>query len=133
MKLQISLDDTPGKIVEGVHFFIGGQAVIVFTDGTYASLGVDCGNQKGDECVTAEEIDFKKTHDSELVKAGIASQEELDSFRDELNLKLQRMNLEIEKVQFLCLSKKFMPDIYQAAVEVIRLDSKLVFSAGKIN
>ena len=51
----------------------------------------------------------------------------------ERNAEIQLKFLERDKVEFLRLSKKFMPEIYQAAVEAIRLDSKLVFSAEKIN
>ena len=59
MKQEIKLTQALGKTLEGVAFSITcGQAVLVFTDGTFATLGTDGWSFKADS-VGVEEAELE--------------------------------------------------------------------------
>lgn len=59
MKTEVKLTEAVGKTLAAVEFsesYCGGQCVLAFTDGTFATLGVDRGYESGDEEIIEEPL-----------------------------------------------------------------------------
>ena len=112
MKQEIRLTLALGKTLEGVAFSSTcGQAVLVFTDGTFATLGVSRGYCEGDEEVVEAELELHNFGDAELIRVGITTDDELNRIRVERDAiereRHQRKEDAQDKVEFERLKKKF--------------------------
>ena len=57
MKKEIKLSEALGKILVGFESsFTSGQAVLVFADGTFSTLGIDRGYEHGNEEIEESEL-----------------------------------------------------------------------------
>lgn len=84
MKTEVKLTDAVGKTLAAVEFsesYRSGQAVLAFTDNTFATLGVERGYEGGDEEIVEEPLDVFDFGDEKLVRSGIVTAEELETMR----------------------------------------------------
>ena len=84
MKTEVKLTEAVGKTLAAVEFsesYCGGQAVLAFTDGTFATLGIERGYESGDEEIVEEALSVFDFGDKKLVRAGIVSADELAAMR----------------------------------------------------
>ena len=108
MKRQISVAEASDKVVQGIHCFTNGQTLIVFKDDTFCVFGVESGDYQGDaDYVHDQKLDYRKMHDSQLIKIGIATQEEIVIIRREIHEEIVRQFEEKEMATFKYLSKKY--------------------------
>ncbi len=86
MKSEIKLTNAIGKTLAAVELSnrcYGGQAVIAFTDGTFATLGIDRGYESGDEEIKEDALRVFEFGDEKLIRAGIVTLEEINEMRTE--------------------------------------------------
>lgn len=102
MKKEIKLSDAIGKTLEGFAFsWCSEQAVMTFTDGTFATLGISKGwHDVEDEIKEAALVLFDFGHDK-LFELGIISE-------DEMNEKLEQ-----EKKMFAARQERREREIYE--------------------
>lgn len=84
MKTEVKLTEAVGKTLAAVEFsesYCGGQAVLAFTDGTFATLGVERGYESGDEEIKEDTLAVFEFGDEKLVRAGIVTDDELAAMR----------------------------------------------------
>lgn len=84
MKTEVKLTEAVGKTLQAVEFsasYCGGQAVLAFTDGTFATLGVERGYESGDEEIVEEPLAVFDFGDEKLVRAGLVTAKELEAMR----------------------------------------------------
>ena len=84
MKTEVKLTEAVGKTLAAVEFsesHYSGQCVLVFADGTFATLGIDRGCEYGDEEITEEPLDLFDFGDEKLVRAGVVTADELAAMR----------------------------------------------------
>jgi len=85
MRQEVKLTAAVGKTLEGVAFSSGysvGQAVLTFSDGTFATLGVSRGYEAGDEEIEEDDLILFGFGDDELVRVGVVTAEELQALRE---------------------------------------------------
>jgi len=84
MRQEVKLTAAVGKTLEGVAFsssYSGGQAVLTFSDGTFATLGVSRGYEAGDEEIKEDKLSLFGFGDAELIRVGVVTAEELQALR----------------------------------------------------
>ena len=96
MKTEIKMSDAIGKIIKDFAFSgtYNGQAVIVFDDDTFATLGIQFGYEHMDADIVEKELNITEFGDSEIERVGIATEQELEEIRkqqDELWRENQRL------------------------------------------
>lgn len=81
----VGMEEAEGKTLQAVEFSSGsskgGQCLLVFSDRTFSVLGVDRGYERGDEVITEATLDLFQFGDSELIRAGITTAEEMSTLR----------------------------------------------------
>lgn len=99
MKTEMKLTEAVGKTLAAVEFsesYCGGQCVLAFTDGTFATLGIARGYESGDEEITEDTLALFDFGDEKLVRAGIVTADELAAMREDRN---RQQRAEYEKQQ----------------------------------
>lgn len=82
MKTEIKMSDTIGKTIQDFAFSnTSGQAVIVFADDTFATLGVHFGYEDRDVDIVEDVLIVSDFGDSELERVGIVDEKELEEIR----------------------------------------------------
>ena len=128
MKKQVSLSTSIGKIIQDVHFAFSGQALIMFSDGTFAALGAgaddDCASEVREETLNISSLDAR-----ELIRLGIGTEEEIASLRDKKQEE-KRLRIEAEEIGRL----KYLLNKYGAKSpdSVCKMDGKPILPAEKI-
>ena len=92
MKTEVKATEAVGKTLASVEFsgsFCGGQCVLSFTDGTFATLGVESGHESGEEEIVEEKLSVFDFGDDALSRAGIVSAEEMTAMRSERDARHQ--------------------------------------------
>lgn len=108
MKTEITLEQAVGKTLEGfVKSFTCGQMVLTFTDGTFATLGIDRGYGSGDETIVQERLALNDFGDETLIGIGVTTKEEIVSFRHERDKNNRKNQEDRERIQYLALKKKY--------------------------
>ena len=78
MKQEVKLTQAYGKTLEDVCFsYMNGQAMLLFSDGTFTTLGINL-DEDGNEEIVSEEMDLLSFGDGELIRAGLMTEEELN-------------------------------------------------------
>jgi hypothetical protein len=86
MKTEINIEQAIGKTLVAYAFSEdSGQAVLVFTDNTFSTLGVSTGYEIGYEHIIEDKLNPEKFGDTLLIKANIYSEEELAIMWDKLD------------------------------------------------
>jgi len=79
MKTEVELEEIVGKTISGVAQSITAQCLLIaFTDGTFTCLGIEYGYDPGDECLVNIPFNRSRFIFSELVGAGLMTQEDVD-------------------------------------------------------
>jgi hypothetical protein len=114
MKTEVKLTESVGKTLTAVEFsenYCGGQCLLVFADGTFATLGVDRGYESGDEEITEEPLELFDFGDEKLVRAGVVTADEIAAMRkarDDKHRAAQQARQEaIDRREFERLKRKF--------------------------
>ena len=108
MKKEIRLTEAIGKTLEGFEFSITcGQAVLTFTDGTFATLGVDRGYEAGDEEIEETELELFNFGHDKLIALGIISKEEMDEKREQLRKASADSQAQRDRAEYERLRRKF--------------------------
>jgi hypothetical protein len=111
MNHQIKLAEVAGKTLNGVALDRDGRAALVFSDGTFAGLGIKRGFEACDEEIEEADIDLLEFHDDDLIALGAATAEELTATRARRRAEQEaaaRASTESrERREFERLSKKF--------------------------
>ena len=84
MKAEVKLTEAVGKTLQAVEFsesYCGGQAVLAFTDDTFATLGVERGYESGDEEIKEDALAVFDFGDKKLARAGIVTLDEMAAMR----------------------------------------------------
>jgi len=108
MKKEIGFSDAVGKTIEGYAFsIINGQAVIAFTDETFATLGIDLGYEAGEEEIKEDSLDLHGFGDSTLDSCGIITHKELSEVRVKISADLAAKQERVEKFEYERLRRKY--------------------------
>jgi hypothetical protein len=112
MFLEVNLTDAIGKTLAAVEFSMGfggsgDQVVLAFSDGTFATLGIDRDQPVGDEEIKEDTLDVFRFNQKALVRAGIVTKEELSSMRAEQDRLAKAAQESYDRRQFEYLKKKF--------------------------
>ena len=86
MKTEVKLTEAIGKTLAAVEFsesWCGGQAVLAFTDGTFATLGVERGYESGEDEIKEDTLAVFDFGDEKLARAGIVTLDEMAAMRAE--------------------------------------------------
>ena len=86
MKTEVKLTESVGKTLAAVEFsesYYGGQCLLTFTDGTFATLGVERGYESGDEEIKEVTLSVFDFGDEKLARAGVVTPEEMAAIRAE--------------------------------------------------
>ena len=115
MKTQIPLSDAIGKTLEAFEFsFCCAGAVLVFTDGTFAALGIERGYEHCDDKIAEDTLSVFEFGDDKLISAGITTAEELAEMRDAADRRARAMVQERQeqhdRAEFERLKAKFGQD-----------------------
>lgn len=96
MKTEVTLREAVGKVLTNVAFSEwanSGKCVLVFSDETFTTLGIERGYEADDEEIREDKINLLEFGDEILVRVGIATREELATIRSE---RKKRMEDEIQ-------------------------------------
>jgi hypothetical protein len=114
MKTEVKLTEAVGKTLAAVEFsesYCGGQCVLAFADGTFATLGVERGYESGDEEITEEPLSVFDFGDEKLIRAEIVTAEELAAMRkarsDQQRAEQQARQEARDRQEFERLKRKF--------------------------
>lgn len=114
MKTEVKLTEAVGKTLAAVEFsdsYRGGQAVLSFTDGTFATLGVERGHEDGDEEIKEDTLAVFDFGDEKLARAGIVTLDEMAAMRAErtrqLKAAVQALQEARDRQEFERLKRKF--------------------------
>lgn len=114
MKMEVKLESAIGKTLESVGFsHDDSQCVLVFTDGTFTTLGAADDGCDGIQELTIEEqkLILFWFGDSQLVEAGIVTHDEIVSMRNDhdatARAAMEARTEEWERREFERLKKKF--------------------------
>lgn len=114
MKTEVKMTEAVGKTLAAVEFsegYCGGQCVLAFTDGTFATLGVERGYERGDEEITEDTLALFDFGDENLVRAGIVTADELAAMREDRNRQqragYERLQEARDRQEFERLKRKF--------------------------
>lgn len=100
MKTEVKLTQSIGKTLEAVAFsgnYVGGKCVLVFSDGTFATLGVNRGYEAGDEEIEEIALPVFEFGDAELIRVGIVTVDELAQMRKDRDDKARSQIAEAEE------------------------------------
>lgn len=79
MSEMLHKDETIGKTIKSVVFSdINGQMIIVFTDNTFTTFGIERSYEPGNEDIKSEELSLFDFGDKELIELGIITKEALE-------------------------------------------------------
>ncbi len=79
MRTEIQLTNALGRTLEGFEFSAtSSQAVLIFTDDTFATLDIDRGYDRGEETITEGSLDLHTFGNQQLIGVGILTQKEID-------------------------------------------------------
>jgi len=107
LRQEVKLTEAIGKTLEGVAFsHTIGQAVLTFTDGTFATLGVADGPAEQGEIEECELVlhDFG---DDKLISLGITTDRELRASRGTAATREHEYRLHNEILEYARLKRKF--------------------------
>ena len=90
VKKEITFEEAEGKIVKIIIYNFSGQVVIVFTDKTFTTIIGTYGEYDLPATLNNGKFEESKFDDSQLIKMGIKTQEELDLARQERQKKLEK-------------------------------------------
>ena len=108
MKTQITFQQSIGKTLAGAGIsFIGDQMVVVFTDNTFASLGIFRQQYDGDDEIEEKPLKLLDFGDDQLIALGIVTAEELTTLRMNRGEEDRRTLEERERQQYEFLKHKF--------------------------
>lgn len=108
MRTEIKLSDAIGKTLEGFEFSnTCGQAVLTFTDGTFSTLGVDRGYEKGDEQIEESKLSLFDFGDNKLIALGIIPEEEMDEKTEQRRKAVANSRAQTERAEYERLRRKF--------------------------
>ena len=108
MKQEIKLTEALGKTLENVAFsYTSRQAVLVFTGGTFSTFGIWHGYEPGDESITEDSLEMEDFGDAELIRVGVATEDEINSIRAVQQEQCQQHFEARDKAEFERLKKKF--------------------------
>ena len=107
MRQEVRLTESFGKTLEGFESQnYGGQAVLTFTDGTFATLIACRGFHAGDEEIEEGELSLLDFGDEKLISVGITTVEELKVIRDDLVAKQKAAQEKSDRLEFERLKSK---------------------------
>lgn len=106
MREELVFSDCAGQTIEGV-FYSGwnSQAVVTFTDGTFATIGTD--TWYDDTYLEDGKLDVLEFGDTSLIEAGIITAEELKAKRMEGHERYLRRQEASEREYYERLKKKY--------------------------
>lgn len=79
MKNEVTDEQARGKVLTKIVMsHVGRQAIIVFSDGTFTTIGIDRGYDYGDETIVSEPLAWREFGLPLLIEAGVMSQEQAD-------------------------------------------------------
>jgi hypothetical protein len=109
MRQEVKLTDAIGKTLEGIAFsWTCGQAVLTFTDGTFSTLRATRGD---DPEIEEDDLSFEDFGDTELIRAGVATADELEALRQarkaESEARWKRDSEARDRAEFERLKRKF--------------------------
>lgn len=110
MKIEIPFSEAIGKTIEAIEFsgwLRSGQCVIVFSDGTFSTIGVNRGSERGCESVVEDSLLLFSFGDAKLTNAGVLSLDEMKNMRMDHERKKNLANEELEKKEFDRLKLKY--------------------------
>ena len=112
MRTEIKFSESAGRTIEQVRYVeYNGQAVVTFTDGTFAVIGIERGHEVGDEELCDSELCFSAYSQSGMViELGIVTQAELDAKRKAHTEKQNASIRASELRRFQELKRKFEPE-----------------------
>lgn len=100
MKTEIKMSDAIGKTIKDFAFSgsYSGQAVIVFDDNTFTTLGIEFGYEDRDADIVERGLNITEFGDSEIERVGIATEKELEEIRQK-NHELWQENQRIRDME----------------------------------
>ena len=112
MKKEVKLDEAIGKTLTAVGFsekygMCSPQAVLVFGDGTFTTLGVAYSYPEDNGQIEESELYMPEFWDHELIRVGIATQEELDRMRAKRAAVAEADHKKHQKAQYEALKREF--------------------------
>ena len=108
MKQEIKLTQALGKTLESVAFsFDCAQAVLVFTDGTFSTIGRWLDDDPGDERIMEDSLNWDDFGDAQLIRVGVSTQDELNNIRAIQQAQFKQEYEVRDKAEFERLKKKF--------------------------
>jgi hypothetical protein len=111
MRREVKLSNAVGKTLEGAAFsWTSTQAVLTFTDGSFAAIGLDRGRESCDDTLGEQELSFQNFGDSELIRVGVATAEELGVIAAARQAGARIRHEERERQELARLKKKFEGD-----------------------
>ena len=97
-----------GKTIEAVKFAkYAQQGIMTFTDGTFATIGIDHGYEAGDADLVDEQLMVLGFGDADLISLGILTAEELAAKRKERDDSVRQNQEDRERSEFERLKAKF--------------------------
>lgn len=108
MKKEITLSNAVGKILKGFEFSCScGQAVLIFTDDTFATLKVDIGYDRGDVEIADGKLELYDFGDDQLIGLGVITKTELNEKRDKKSREFLSKQENAEREQYEILRGKY--------------------------
>ena len=108
MKKEIKLSEALGKTLAGFESsFTSGQAVLVFADGTFSTIGIDRGRGYGGEEIAERELNILDFGNDKLIALGITSEEELDEKANQFRKAVEEIADKCERDEYERLKRKF--------------------------
>ena len=108
MKQEISLSDAVGRVLEGWEFsYTTPQAILTFTDGTFTTLDICKEYERQDDTIGAGTLELLDFGDTQLVKCGIITQDELAAIRQKRDASDAKAQARAEREQYERLRCKF--------------------------
>ena len=108
MKTEVTLDQAIGRTLQGIEASITcSQMVLVFTDGTFTTLGVDRGYNYGDGMLEGQELKLHHFGDKELIRLGVTTGEELNAIRNAREAAYRLQQEARDRAELVRLKRKF--------------------------
>jgi hypothetical protein len=101
MLTEIRLTDCIGRTLRAAEYSHDwAQLALIFTDGTFATLGVSRGCENGDEEITENQFNWESFGYQRLVQSGIMTQEEVQQRQEERDHRIKERRRERDLAEF---------------------------------
>lgn len=108
MRPEMPFSESIGKTIETVRYSGEiAQAVVTFTDGSFATIGVEFGWEMNDGTLRDESLDVRAFGDVALAETGVMEHAEIQAIRDEDYRLRELSRQEYERREFERLRRKF--------------------------